>query len=443
MTAVMKMGAPSLRRRLMLFLLAAVSLAAVLQAWSAYRTALQEADAIFDYQMQQMALSMGGAAPQRPPPEELELIIQAWTDEGLQLFAPAPRAHLPQRAVLGFTNVEAEGKAYRVLSMQTGGRVVQIAQELAVRERLASRLAWRTITPIAIVLPLLMVVVGWVVSRSLAPVERVRKQLAARAADDLSPVGEGGLPAEIQPMVQELNSLLARMRQAFEAQQHFVADAAHELRSPLTALKLQLQALQRSSDEAGRAVVQQRLAAGVERAQHLVEQLLLLARQQAGPAPEPHVVALEPLTRQVLSEQIATAQSRGIDLGLLRADTVSVCGQAEALAVLLRNLIDNALKYTPQGGRVDVLLLDEGGGKARLRIEDSGPGIAAAERERVFDRFYRGSELQTQAQGSGLGLAIVKSIAERHGAVLTLERSEALGGLRVDVLFDKPGLSAV
>ncbi len=428
--------APSLRRRLMLFLFGAVSLAALLQAWSAYRTALQEADAIFDYQMQQMALSIGGAAPSRHLPEELELIIQAWTDDGLQLFAPAPRARLPQRAVLGFTNVESEGKQYRVLSMQTGGRVVQVAQELAVRQRLAGRLAWRTITPIAIVLPLLMAVVGWVVSRSLAPVERVRKQLAARAAEDLSPVGEGGLPAEIQPMVQELNSLLARMRQAFDAQQHFVADAAHELRSTLTARKLQLHASQGSGGEPERALIQQRLGAGIERAGHLVEQLLLLARQQAAGSVDMRPVALEPLTRKLMGELAANAQLRHIDLGLLRADAVSVPGQADALSVLLRNLLDNALKYTPEGGRVDVLLLDEGGA-ARLRIEDSGPGIAPEERERVFDRFYRSSEQQAQASGSGLGLAIVKSIAERNGARITLERSEALGGLRVDVLFDK------
>jgi two-component system OmpR family sensor kinase len=428
----------SLRHRLMLFLLLAVGLAALLQGWSAYRTALQEADAIFDYQMQQTALSISGAAPGRSQvlPEELELIIQGWSVDGLQLFAQ-PRARLPQRAVLGFDNVRGEdGKQYRVLSMQTGGQVLQVAQDLAVRSRLAGRLAWRTVMPIALVLPLLMVVVGWVVSHSLAPVERVRRQLAARAADELSPVGEEGLPAEIRPMVGELNSLLGRVRQAFEAQQHFVADAAHELRSPLTALKLQIEGLQRAGDEAGRAQAQARLAAGIERASHLVEQLLLLARQEA-PAGASQPVALEPLLRRVLGEQVPAAQQRGIDLGLLRADAVQIDGQAEALALLLRNLLDNAIKYTPAGGRVDVLLLDEGGGRVRLRIEDSGPGIAPDERERVFDRFYRGAGAQAHASGSGLGLAIVKAIAERHGAQLLLDRSEALGGLRVDVLFAK------
>jgi two-component system OmpR family sensor kinase len=424
---------PSLRRRLMLFLLGAISLAALLQGFSAYRTALQEADEIFDYQMQQMALSMtGGIVGSHSMPRELELIIQGWTAEGLQLFRST--VPLPQRAVLGFANVEANGKQYRVLSVQSEGQVLQVAQELAVRQRLAGRLALRTVMPIAIMLPVLMLVVGWVVSRSLAPVERVRKQLAGRAVDDLSPVLDAGLPIEVQPMVSELNSLLGRVQQSVQAQQHFVADAAHELRSPLTALKLQVQALQRAGDEAGRALAQQRLAAGIERATHLVEQLLLLARQEATAA-EPQPVALEPLLRQVMGEQAAAAQARQIDLGLLRADALSTRGHADALAVLLRNLLDNAIKYTPTGGKVDVMLLDEGR-QARLRVEDSGRGIPADERERVFDRFYRSAEAHS-ATGSGLGLAIVKAIADRHGARLLLEKSEALGGLRVDLLLNK------
>jgi two-component system OmpR family sensor kinase len=430
--------APSLKRRLMLFVLGAVCLAALLQGVSAYRTALAEADAIFDYQMQQTALSMSGAvpSPRHVMPEELELIIQGWSRDGLQLFAPPPRARLPQRAVLGFADVIGEdGKAYRVLSMQTGGQVVQVAQELAVRERLASRLAWRTITPIALALPVLLLVVGWVISHSLAPVERVRRQLSQRAAEDLAAVSEQGLPVEIRPMVRELNSLLERVRQAFEAQQHFVADAAHELRSPLTALKLQIEGLQRAADEAARAQARSRLAAGVERASHLVEQLLLLARQEAGAGPA-QAVDLEPLLRRCLAEQVGAAQARGIDLGLLRADAVQIRGWPDALAVLLRNLLDNAIKYSPEGGKIDVLLLDEGE-RVRLRVEDSGPGIPAEERERVFDRFYRSAGAQGRASGSGLGLAIVKTIAERHGAQLLLDRSEALGGLRVDLLVDK------
>jgi len=422
---------PSLRRRLMLFLLAAVSLAALAQGLSSYRTALQEADEIFDYQMQQTAMAMTSGSYPQGLPQELELVIQAWTPEGLQVFRSG--VQLPQRAVLGFTNVEAEGRHYRVLSVQRGGQVLQLAQDLTVRQRLAGRLALRTIMPIAIMLPVLMLVVGWVVSRSLAPVERVRRQLAARAADDLAPVQESGLPVEIRPMVGELNSLLGRVQRSYQAQQHFVADAAHELRSPLTALKLQVQALQRAGDEEGRTLAQTRLAAGIERAGHLVEQLLLLARQEAA-GDELQPVALDALLRQVMGEQ-AAAQAKQIDLGLLGADAGNIRGNADALALLLRNVLGNSIKYTPAGGKVDVGLLYEGS-TLRLRVEDSGPGIAPAERERVFDRFYRSPETQG-AGGSGLGLAIVRAVAERHGARIHLGRSAALGGLQFDLYFSK------
>ena len=431
--------APSLKRRLMVFLLAAISIAALVQGISAYRTALQEANEIFDYHMQQMALSLGGVnGGGRGAQDDLELVVQAWTAEGLQVFQSTARAGLPQRAVLGFADVEAQGRRYRVVSVQTGGQVVQVAQELVVRERLASRLALRTVTPIALMLPALMLIVGWVVSRSLAPVERVRAQLAKRAAEDLSPVGEGGLPAEIKPMVQELNSLLGRVQQSFTAQQHFVADAAHELRSPLTALNLQVQALQRAPDEPTRALAQTRLAAGIARASHLVEQLLLLARQEADGS-EHRPVALEPLMRQVMAEMTTAAQARQIDLGLLRADALSATGNAAALATLLRNLLGNAIKYTPEGGRVDVSLLQGDGGQgALILIDDSGPGIAEADRERVFDRFYRTADAAEQAHvvpGSGLGLAIAKVIADKHGATLSLGLAPTLGGLRVELLM--------
>ncbi|XHS77426.1 ATP-binding protein [Burkholderiaceae bacterium UC74_6] len=425
----------SLRRRLLLFLSAAVMAAALVQGWSSYRAALEEADEMFDHQMQQVAVSLGGGLGGGAihTEDDLELMVQAWSEQGLQVFQSAGRARLPARAVLGFANVDSEGRTYRVLSVQAGGQIVQVAQDLAVRQRLAGKLALRTVTPIAVMLPLLMIVVGWVVSSTLAPVERVRKQISQRRAQDLAPVSDDGLPAEVQPMVSEFNALLERVKQSFEAQQHFVADAAHELRSPLTALKLQLQGLQRATDDTARATSLSRLDAGIERASRLVEQLLLLARQEAAET-KTQPVAMEPLLRQLVGEQASAARDRGVDLGLVHADPANVEGQPDALAVLTRNLLENAVKYTPRGGKVDASLTQQADG-AVLRIEDSGPGIAPEERARVFDRFYRTADTATAAGGSGLGLAIVKSIAERHGAKLHLDSSPRLKGLRVEVFF--------
>jgi two-component system OmpR family sensor kinase len=279
-----------------------------------------------------------------------------------------------------------------------------------------------------------MLVVWWVVSGSLEPVERVRSQVASRQADDLSEVSESGLPDEVQPLVRELNLLFDRVRTAFDAQQNFVGDAAHELRTPLAALKLQAQSLDRADSPEARKVAVARIMAGIERATRLVEQLLVLARQEAsaagGVARQP--VQLDGLARRAVADMVSVAQAKGVDLGLQQADAATVQGQPEALTILVRNLVDNAIKYTPGGGTVDVSVRSSPQGSV-LCVEDSGPGIPQEERERVFDRFYRiaGSE----AQGSGLGLAIIKSIAERHGATLELGQSERLGGLSATVAF--------
>jgi two-component system OmpR family sensor kinase len=429
----------SLRGRLLWFLLAAITMAAVAQAMIAYRSALHDADEIFDYHMQQVALALRSGAPlsntqgskQSADPGNDDMVVQVWTPDGIQVFRSISRAELPQRAVLGFSNVRAKGTTYRVFSVQTSNQTVQIAQDMAVRKRMAGALALRTVGPIALMAPVLMLVVWWVVSGSLAPVSRVRRQVATRQADDLSPVSEADLPDEVKPLVQELNLLFGRVRNAFDAQQHFVADAAHELRSPLAALKLQILSLERAENEQARAVAVGRLTAGIERATRLVEQLLVLARQEATETKlEP--VQLTDLAKRTLADLAGAAQARQIDLGLQHADETVVQGKGDALLVMLRNLIDNAIKYTPQGGTVDLSLHSTPQG-VQLIVEDSGPGISPEERERVFSRFYRvpGSE----ANGSGLGLAIIKAIAERHGAVLTLDSSERLGGLKVELQF--------
>lgn len=435
----------SLRQRLMMFLLAAVSLAAFLQAYSAYRTALAEADQLFDYQMQQMAFSLRGsvAGPgsgtiSLPLGEQqsFDFHVQVWSLDGASMFrSPGPWL-LPQRAVLGFSDVSDRGRTFRVFSVQTPLQVIQVAQDLSVRQRMASQLAWRTAMPTLLMLPLLGLVVWGVISRSLDPVERVRAQLADRSPGDLAPVPAGDLPSELRPMVQEFNALLGRVRRAFEDQQHFVADAAHELRTPLAALKLQLQALQQGgmNGTAGEPGFR-RLEQGIERASHLIEQLLSLARQEGAAAQralEP--VALDTLCREAVADASELGGLRGVDVGLQDCDAAWVMGQPEGLRVMLRNLLDNAIKYSPEGGQVDLSLhATPGEGQVLLLVEDSGPGIPAGERQRVFDRFYRSSASAAQAPGSGLGLAIVKAIAERHGAQLRLSQSSRLGGLQVEL----------
>jgi two-component system OmpR family sensor kinase len=433
----------SLRARLLVFVLLAILATAVLQAALAYRAARAEADQIFDYHMQQTALSLRAGLPQAlatgviPLPAEeqdFDFVLQIWTLDGVRVFESAARAELPQRAVIGFDDVGAHGTRYRVYSLQARSFVIQVAQDMSVRQRMAGSLALRTALPILLLAPLLMGLVGWVVSRSLAPVARVQRQVAERQADDLTEVAETGLPDEVRPLVQELNGLLRRVALAFDAQQRFVADAAHELRSPLAALKLQVQGLQRAPDDATRERALERLGSGIDRATRLIEQLLVLARQQAraasGERSEP--VALDELVRLAVADVAPAAQARRIDIGLTQADAGQVNGHAEALRILVRNLLENAVKYTPEGGQVDVSL-QAVADTLTLGVEDSGPGIPEAERERVLDRFVRLPD--APSSGSGLGLAIVKAVADLHGATLQLDASPSLGGLRVQVVF--------
>lgn len=377
-------------------------------------------------------MAVPGALPDGD--QDDDFIVQVWSAEGLLVFRSIDQPVLPQRAVLGFSEVPYQGTRYRVFAMTSPTHVIEVAQDLVVRRDLARALALRTMTPIAVMTPLLLLAVWWAVSGSLAPASRVRQQVAERQADDLSAIGEEGLPDEIKPLIHELNLLFERLRRAFDAQTTFVADAAHELRSPLTALKLQVQGLRRATDDATRQLMANRLDQGIDRATHLVEQLLVLARQQAGAADgtaaEP--LRLADLARLEIADATPAALARGIDIGLGRADHAMVQGHLEPLRILIRNLLDNAVKYTPRGGTVD-LQIERIGNAVELRVEDSGPGIPDEDRQRVLDRFYRVQS--TEAGGSGLGLAIVKSIADLHGAQLTLARSERLGGLRVIVRF--------
>ncbi|MBO1013303.1 sensor histidine kinase N-terminal domain-containing protein [Achromobacter sp. SD115] len=433
----------SLRARLLFFLLAAIVVGALVQGAIAYRSTLAQADDIFDSLLQRTALSLGtgdGLLSTGPThargagsPVADDLIIQIWTPDGLRVFNSRSRRPLPDQIVLGFSDAKMEGSTYRVYSLATPFQVIQVAQDMGVRTGMARALALRTIAPIAAAAPLLMLIVWCVVSWSLRPVKRARTQVAARQPEDLSPVSVQGLPDEIRPLVQELNLLLERMRGAFAQQKQFVGDAAHELRSPLTALRLQLQALQRAGDADARKLAEQRLAAGIDRATRLVEQLLSMARHEnAAEQTPPEAVDLADVLRQALSEMLPQANAKSISIDLDGAPQAWVQGHRDALTLLVRNLLDNAIKYTPAGKRVH-LHLEQAAHEATLLIDDEGPGVAPDQRERVFDRFYR---VEGNAQhGSGLGLAIARSIADQHGAAITLQDTPAGQGLRVQVVF--------
>jgi two-component system OmpR family sensor kinase len=301
-----------------------------------------------------------------------------------------------------------------------------------VRERRAAELALQTLKPFALLLPVLAVLIWVVVGQALEPLRRLTAQVKARRVDALDTLPGERLPDEVQPLVSALNELLGRLRAALERERAFMADAAHELRTPLTALHLQVGMLARASSEGEREAAVSTLAAGVQRANHLVEQMLMLARQEPR-ADSPRVpVRLDELAREIVAELVPLADAGRIDLGVAAAQPSTITGDTDAVRTLLRNLVDNAVRYTPAGGRVDVTVESTADG-TRLAVTDDGPGIPPEERTRVFDRFHR--RAGTGPPGSGLGLAIVKAIAEAHGATVSLGAGPGAKGLAVTVAF--------
>ena len=422
----------SIRSTLLVWLAAGLTGAISLVAVVLYLQAKQEANQLFDYQMEQVAsalpsrfLSAAPAESGNPFDTAPNVVIQIWDPTGVRVYFSHDYADLPQRAVLGFSTIETHGERWRVYSTQQGPTVVQIAQPLRVRSTIAARSALKTVAPLLLLVPFLGGLIWIAVGRGLAPIHGVAAQLAARDASQLAPVSDDDLPDEIRPLTHAVNALLARLEQAAGIQRIFVDDAAHELRTPLTALKLQADLAQRATDAPTRQAAFIALHAGLDRASRLVQQLLTLARQEPGaPRQQWQRVDLAVIARDAVADAALQAADRQIDLGITEAVPTPVMGDADGLRILLNNLIDNAMRATPDGGRIDVALVRQAR-DAQLTVCDSGPGIAAEELVRVFDRFYRGAS--APAGGSGLGLAIVRRIADLHHASVTL--SNVPGGL--------------
>ncbi|MGO9934400.1 MAG: ATP-binding protein [Steroidobacteraceae bacterium] len=429
----------SIRARLLIALIVLVALISLLAAGVTYRRVLNETSILFDYQLRQMALSLRGQISLAPrievPPDQgdTDFVIQIWDVFGARTYLSRRGLPMINQTVLGYANLSVRGEAWRAYGLQTADGVIQIAQPLRVREELARAAAERVVIPLILLLPIMVAAVAWIVSRGLLPLRYVTAEVQRRDVRSLLPLKGGNLPREIEPLVGELNRLLARLQDAFDTQRAFISDAAHELRSPLTALRLQLQLLDRAPDASARGEARARLGAAVERAIHLAEQLLTLARSDYQEAAAFESIDLSAVAAQGITDTHDLAIARNIDLSLDAAQKVPVRGDAEALRTLVRNLVDNAVRYTPPGGSVQVRCRSTPTG-AQLEVADSGPGIPAADRERVFDRFYR--RVAPQESGTGLGLAIVKAIAERHDARILLDEAPG-GGLRVTVSFPK------
>ncbi|MCD6679661.1 MAG: ATP-binding protein [Burkholderiaceae bacterium] len=436
------MTGSSIRTRLLLSLLPLFILAEAVIGTVTYRYVLRDSHELFDYHLRQMALSLRDQGAVLPPPgppedrEQFDFVVQIWSADGSKIYLShtRSRARLPERATLGFSDVVTGGERWRVYSTLARGRVIQVGQPFEVRERIAAAAALRSLTPLLFFAPLVALAIWWLVGKSLVPVEQIATELRRRDANRLDPVPEADIPVEVEPMVTSLNGLLGRLRASFAAQRAFVADAAHELRTPIAALKLQAGLMARARDDRARAEALCELNAGIDRSAHLVDQLLTLARSepQARATPEERIDLVR-VARAVVAEMTPLAVARGSTIEFDAPDALALRGDASALHSLLRNLVDNALRHTPAGSRVAVSIeIDDD--MACISVDDDGPGIAVEERERVFDRFY--GRTAGGDGGSGLGLAIAKAVLDRHAGRIELDHSP-LGGLRVLVMLPR------
>lgn len=426
----------SLRGRLFISLTAVVLLTGLVGGVFAHRWAFDEAIETQDSVLIQIAgLVQSGGLTGAQDLHGVDEDAEVWLIELGRTPQGTPEERQLWRLQDGMRDATRKGKPVRlVLRTRSDGSRFAVAQSTGVRDEIASDMAFRTVLPIGALIPCLMLVIAFVIARSLRPMVRLADELDARPADDMTALPLRELPSELNPFVSSINGLLRRVHDMMEQQRRFIADAAHELRTPLTALSLQAENLDQVELP---PAARERLAAlrqGMRRSKHLLEQLLALARQDATSPDRARweVVELDRAARGVIADLLQEAIGRGVDLGFQRAESVPVRGEFVMFTAMIRNLIDNALRFTPEGGRIDVAIYHEGT-MAVLQIEDTGPGVAADEIGRIFEPFFRGQ--RPEGDGVGLGLAIVKRIVDRFGGSIEAANVTDPGrsGLRVVV----------
>lgn len=457
----------SMRRMLLGGLLGVVTLVFAAAALLSYRAGLQEAGEMFDAKLVQSSRVLMSLVDEpldelaRLGPTGEPIVIRGWhgqaqgvgealafrtghayesklafqvRDARGQLLLRSDSGPTQQLAplVAGYADVTLDGRRWRTFSLHSaGGRWFQTGEQADIRQELAEDIALGTALPLLLALPVLALLVWAVVNWASRALSRVSQAIGERDPQRLEPLPLHGVPREIRGLVAAVNDLMQRLEAALARERRFIADAAHELRTPIAALKVHADNLGQARDAVERDESQRHLDASVHRAERLVAQLLTLSRVEPGAAePAQERLALDGLVALQVDDAQPLAARRQQRLRMLCNDPVMLLGNEAGLSALVRNLIDNAVRYAPQGGQVEVALRGDQA-CAWFTVEDSGRGVAEAARERVFERFHR--ELGSGVEGSGLGLAIAREVVNAHGGDIVLDASPTLGGLRVRV----------
>jgi two-component system sensor histidine kinase QseC len=445
----------SLQRRLLLYLLICAPLVWGVALYFSLSRARTEVNELFDAELirlaRQVQATLGRglpveAAPLPPVPRERaieagdadvrDLAVAVWDRSGQLMISDREGVQLryrPERG--GFVDEQLAGGAWRVYYLQSfdGRWLVASGQRVYERDELVYGLTVSQVVPWLLVLPILLGVMTWAVRRALSPMAKLTRQLQRRPADDLQPLAESRAPAELKPLIGAMNGLFARIEQMLVRERRFTADAAHELRTPLAVLRAQWDVVQRAGSPAERAAAEAKLGIGLDRMGRLVTQMLALSRVESGTAPVFDDVRWTPVVEQAMSDCLALAERRGIELACewppAGRHPMPLLGDEHLLAVLLRNLLDNAVRYAPAGSAVTLRI-----GPDSIEVENAGLPLSAEQLARLGERFYRPDG--QQEVGSGLGVSIVRRIAQLHGLELVFGTGADGTGVRVLLRFD-------
>ena len=431
----------SIRRFLVVVLLATITLVNFLAALHGYRTSMAKAELLFDEQLADIAsvlavTASGPAVKSNPNERSNSITFQVWRKGVLESASSGSPTEPIAPLVSGYTDVNFSGYRWRAFSRYVPAteRWLIVAERMDLRFALAESVILESVLPIILGVPLVGILVWIIVGRGLSPLRDLASEMSNKRSDDLSPIADLEPPRELAVLIDSINDLLRRLATAFEREKRFAADAAHELRTPISVLKVQLHNLLRDAE--GDSSQLQSLQTAVERMSHSVEQVLMLYRMTPEQFAERLVeLDLAGVARQVIAELYPRLESQHQQIELA-ADAVPMQGDTFALQTLLTNLIENASKYSGVGGEILVTIARNPAGVV-LTVEDSGPGIPVDQHDKVFERFFRIGDGRNDSGivGSGIGLAIVRHVTELHGADISLGESGFATGLAVTVTF--------
>ena len=424
----------SLRGRLLVSLWIVIAIVGAASALVAYRQVNSEAKDLLDNQMQQIAaiVATQSAGVPRTAQFDEDIEVGVWDADGKLKYSSTAAMSTPVATTPGFTETTLGRKSYRVYSAVLGEHHIEIAQPIDTREDQAEAAALAAFLPLLILLPVLALVIAWVIRRVLQPVREVAAAVSQRHVLSSEALQWQSLPKEIAPLAEEINRLLERQGLAVQRERHFIADAAHALRTPLAALQLQADVLDGSADPRERAARLKELRAGIQRATRLAEQLLSLARIESATEVNGHVVNLDEALQEVQAIYAPIATVAGVTLSIEGEPGMIVRGDTSRVLLICGNLLDNAVRYTPPGGCIDLNVASDSGA-ARIEIRDEGPGLKPDQFERVFERFY--SVPGDHNTGSGLGLATVESVVKQLGGQVSLHNRTDRSGLIARVVL--------